>query len=308
MPPVDRNNPTRAASSESKYSVMEFMREFPDDEACLQWLWRTRCSEDGVHAECPKCERPRPFHRVSSRPAWDCDYCGYHLHPTAASIFHKSSTSLHLWFYAMFLVSQTRCGISAKQLERELGVTYKTAWRMLNLIRNQLMGDDGEILSGEVEADETYVGGTRRGQQRHPGRPKADESKTAVFGMAQRGGKVIATITPDTKIRTLEPQIQRHVLPKSIIYTDELQSYQHLGKRGYVHRRIPHAQKVYVMGAVHTNTIEGFYGLIKSGIRGTYHAVSRKWLQGYLNEFAWRYNRRDDPRAMFRTLILRAAF
>jgi transposase-like protein len=287
---------------------MEFMREFPDDEACLQWLWRTRCSEDGLHAECPKCERPRPFHRVKGRPAWDCDYCGYHLHPTAASIFHKSSTSLHLWFYAMFLVSQTRCGISAKQLERELGVTYKTAWRMLNLIRNQLMGDDGEILSGEVEADETYVGGTRRGQQRHPGRPKADESKTAVFGMAQRGGKVIATITPDTRLRTLEPQIRRHVLPKSIIYTDELQSYQHLGKRGYVHRRIPHAQKVYVMGTVHTNTIEGFYGLLKSGIRGTYHAVSRKWLQGYLNEFAWRYNRRDDPRAMFHTLILRAAF
>ena len=308
MPPVDRNNPTRAASSDSKYSVMEFMREFPDDEACLQWLWRTRCSEDGLHAECPKCERPRPFHRVKGRPAWDCDYCGYHLHPTAASIFHKSSTSLHLWFYAMFLVSQTRCGISAKQLERELGVTYKTAWRMLNLIRNQLMGDDGEILSGEVEADETYVGGTRRGQQRHPGRPKADESKTAVFGMAQRGGKVIATITPDTRLRTLEPQIRRHVLPKSIIYTDELQSYQHLGKRGYVHRRIPHAQKVYVMGTVHTNTIEGFYGLLKSGIRGTYHAVSRKWLQGYLNEFAWRYNRRDDPRAMFHTLILRAAF
>src|SRR5919199_3868980 len=299
MPPVDRNNPTRAASSDSKYSVMEFMREFPDDEACLQWLWRTRCSEDGLHAECPKCERPRPFHRVKGRPAWDCDYCGYHLHPTAASIFHKSSTSLHLWFYAMFLVSQTRCGISAKQLERELGVTYKTAWRMLNLIRNQLMGDDGEILSGEVEADETYVGGTRRGQQRHPGRPKADESKTAVFGMAQRGGKVIATITPDTRLRTLEPQIRRHVLPKSIIYTDELQSYQHLGKRGYVHRRIPHAQKVYDMGTVHTNTIEGFYGLLKSGIRGTYHAVSRKWLQGYLNEFAWRYNRRDDPRAAF---------
>jgi transposase len=168
---------------------MEFMREFPDDDACLRWLWLTRVSEDGLHAECPKCKQTRPFHKVKDRPAWDCDYCGYHLHPTAGTIFHKSSTSLHLWFYAMFLVSQTRCGISAKQLERELGVTYKTAWRMLNLIRNQLMGDDGEVLSGEVEVDETYVGGRMRGQQRHPGRPKADENKTPVFGMAQRGGR-----------------------------------------------------------------------------------------------------------------------
>src|SRR5919199_3113225 len=192
MPPVDRNNPTRAASSDSKYSVMEFMREFPDDEACLQWLWRTRCSEDGLHAECPKCERPRPFHRVKGRPAWDCDYCGYHLHPTAASIFHKSSTSLHLWFYAMFLVSQTRCGISAKQLERELGVTYKTAWRMLNLIRNQLMADDGMggPLRGDVEIDETYVGGKPRASRTytHGGRPSPDPHKTPRFGMVERGG------------------------------------------------------------------------------------------------------------------------
>src|SRR3954463_13083351 len=162
MPPVDRNKPIRAKSSESQYSLMEFMREFPDDATCLEWLWRERCSENGTHAECPKCERTRKFHKVADRPAWDCDSCGYHLHPTAGTIFHKSSTSLHLWFYAMHLMTSTRCGISAKQLERELGVTYKTAWRMANLIRNQLMADDGEVLDGPVEIDETYVGGKKR--------------------------------------------------------------------------------------------------------------------------------------------------
>jgi len=148
MPPVDRNHPKRAASSESSYSLMEFIREFPDDAACLEWLWRNRFSDDGEHAECPNCERTRKFHKVKDRPAWDCDSCGYHLHPAAGTIFHKSSTSLHLWFYAMHLMTSTRCGISAKQLERELGVTYKTAWRMANLIRNDLMAqdDDGVII------------------------------------------------------------------------------------------------------------------------------------------------------------------
>jgi transposase len=312
MPPVDRNNPKRCDSSDSRVSFMEFTRDFPDDAACLEWLWRERFSEDGTHADCPKCKRQDvAFKRYATsqrRQSWTCTACGHHVHPTAGTIFHKSSTSLRLWFYAFYLMTSTRCGISAKHLERELGVNYKTAWRMLNKIRNELMTrDDDEPLSGEVEADETYVGGTRRGQQRHPGRPKAHEKKTPVFGIAQRGGNVVAMVTTDTKLPTLEPRIRRHVLPRSIVYTDELQSYQHLGKRGYVHRRIPHAQKVYVMGNVHTNTIEGFFSLVKSGVRGTYHAVSRRWLQGYLNEYAWRYNHRSDERAQFESLLLRSA-
>src|SRR5215210_6063944 len=167
MPPVDRNNPKRAHSSESRYSLMEFIREFPDDAACLEWLWLNRCSDDGEHAECPKCDRVRKFHKVRERPAWDCDSCGYHLHPTAGTIFHKSSTSLHLWFYAMHLLTSTRCRISAKQLERELGVTYKTAWRMFNRIRNELMDDDSGPLSGDVEIDETFVGGKPRQSDRN---------------------------------------------------------------------------------------------------------------------------------------------
>src|SRR5919107_1565290 len=142
MSKVDRNNPTRGTASESTYSLMEFVREFPDDRACLDYLWRARYARDGHHAHCPKCERERKFHRVKSRPSYSCDTCGHHLHPTAGTIFHKSATSLHLWFYAMYLMTSTRCGISAKQLERELGVTYKTAWRIANLIRHELMDQD----------------------------------------------------------------------------------------------------------------------------------------------------------------------
>src|SRR6266567_3717531 len=162
MSKVDRNNPKRGTASESTYSMMEFMQEYPDDRACLDYLWRQRFSEDGSHAECPKCGVTRKFHRVNDRPSYDCDTCGHHLHPTAGTIFHKSATSLHLWFYAMYVMASTRCGVSAKQLERELGVTYKTAWRMFNLIRNELMQQDDEQLSGEVEADETFVGGKPR--------------------------------------------------------------------------------------------------------------------------------------------------
>ena len=120
-------------------SLTQFVREFPDDEACLRWLWRNRYSPDGEHAPCPKCERKRAFRRYATsqpRRCWTCVACGYRLYPTAGTIFHKSSTSLYVWFYAMYLMASTRCDISAKQLERELGVTYKTAWRMSNLISN----------------------------------------------------------------------------------------------------------------------------------------------------------------------------
>jgi transposase-like protein len=130
MPPVDRLKPTRGRSSESSVSLMEFMREFPNDEACLEYLWRTRHSPDGETAYCPKCDRDRTFKRYAMtqrRQSWTCLGCGHHVHPTAGTIFHKSSTSLHLWFYAMYLITSTRCGISAKHLERELGVHYKTA-------------------------------------------------------------------------------------------------------------------------------------------------------------------------------------
>jgi len=309
MPPVNRKQPIRAKSSDSRYSLMEFLKKYPDDEACLEALWRERYSPDGQHAYCPKCEQKRVFKRYpmsQQRQSWTCTGCGHYLHPTAGTIYHKSSTSLHLWFYAMYLMTSTRCGISAKQLERELGVTYKTAWRMANLIRNQVMAQDNDVtLEGTVEADETYIGGKRRDGR--TGRPGPGSSKVAVFGMAERSGRVIAKKIPDTSGRTLIPLVTQHVMPRSIVYTDEWKPYRALGRSGYFHDRIHHASKVYVSGDVHTNTIEGFWSLVKRGIGGVYHVVSSKHLQGYLNEYAWRYNHRDDERAMFETLLLRSA-
>jgi len=308
MPPVDRNRPKRAASSESSYSLMEFIREFPDDATCLEWLWRNRFSDDGEHAECPKCERTRKFHKVRERPAWDCDTCGYHLHPTAGTIFHKSSTSLHLWFYAMHLMTSTRCGISAKQLERELGVTYKTAWRMANLIRTDLMAqDDDEPLTGSVEADETAYGGRpKAGMTRGMTMPEAQtfakKRKVGVVAMVERGGKVRAYVQP--REGALDT-VSRHVDPQATVYTDEWAGYRNLHSTHPTHLTIRHGDRVYALGDTHTQTIEGFFGNVKNGIAGNYHGVSAKWLQSYFNEYVWRYNHRTDRRAMFQTLLLR---
>ena len=194
---MNRNQPIRAKSSESQYSLMEFMREFPDDATCLDWLWRNRYSPDGEHAHCPKCETTRTFKRYETAPAApvvDLHDCGHHIHPTAGTIFHKSSTSLHLWFYAMYLMTSTRCGISAKQLERELGVTYKTAWRMFHLIRNELMAQDAEPFKGgaPVEVDETYIGGRAARNARRAARPPGTRTRRRVLRHGAARGRVAA--------------------------------------------------------------------------------------------------------------------
>ena len=313
MPPVNRNKPQRSKSSESQYSLMEFMKEFPDDATCLEWLWRTRHSVDGIHAHCQRCNVERPFKRYETtqqRQSWTCNGCGYHLHPTAGTIFHKSSTSLHLWFYAMYLMTSTRCGISSKQLERELGVTYKTAWRIARSIRQVLMTQYDGPLQGKVEADETYIGGRAKSmhlasRKRLGGRGTA--GKTPVFGMVERQGKIVAAMVPNVKGITLMPRIVKHVIPASTIYTDEMGAYNKLSRHGYTHKRIKHLEKVYVSGDVHVNTMEGFWSLVKRGIGGVYHSVSAKHLQGYLNEYAWRYNHRDEGKAQFEALLLLAA-
>jgi len=304
---------------------MEFARLFPDDETCLTWLWNTRYNLGDDEAHCERCEEIRLFRRYvgkQQRQAWTCTACGYQVYPTAGTIFHKSSTALHLWFHAMYLMTSTRCGISAKQLERELGVTYKTAWRMFTLIRNELMGQDDGPLGGTVEADETYVGGKPHQsdraawnalpsstERRQAAQKWSAERKTPVFGMVERGGKVAAHVIPKKNpgVAIMGHVTARVLQDETVVYTDEASVYERLPQKGWQHESINHAARVYVSGAVHTNTIEGFWSLVKRGISGTHHAVSPKWLQGYLNEYVWRYNHRDDPRAMFLLLLLRAA-
>jgi transposase len=310
MAPTNRINPTRAKSSESQYSIMEFMQDFPDDATCLKWLWLTRYATDetGDHAHCPRCIGITRFVRYETkqqRQSWTCTACGLHLHPTAGTIYHKSSTSLHLWFYAMYLMTSTRCGISAKQVERELGVTYKTAWRMCHLIRRELMPQDTERLSGQVEADETYIGGKPRLADRKLAMSQHLDRKAKVAGVVERGGRVIASVQQN-RVDTRR-HVREFVLPESILFTDEYPAYQAVGRNFRGHHRVNHSEKVYVSGEAHTQTIEGFWALVKNGIRGVYHAVSAKHLQTYLNEYAWRYNHRGDRNTMFRDLLGAAA-
>ncbi len=314
MPPANRHDPVRTPCSDSQFSLMEFMREFPDDAACLEHLWRTRYSADGEHAECPKCEQERVFKRYATaqgRQSWTCTGCGHHVHPTAGTIFHGSSTSLHLWFYAMYLMASTRCGISAKHLEREIGVSYRTAWRMLNLIRTELMAQDDQPLQGDVEVDETAGGGkhVRAGDSRRGRAMLIRSDRPTIWAAVERGGRVKAQVVKSRGTFDVEGPIFTHVLPSSMIFTDEWKGYTHRVERRYAgHRRIRHEDRIYVDGDVHTQTIEGFFGNMKNGIRGSYHSVSSKWLSSYLNEYAFRYNERSNTtRSMFATLLDRAA-
>lgn len=309
MPPANRHNPKRAASSDSDYSITEFEREFPDDAACLEHLWRSRYSPDGTHAECPKCERERVSKKYATkqgRQSWTCTGCGHHVHPTAGTIFHKSSTSLHLWFRAMYLMTSTRCGISAKQLERELGVSYRTAWRMMNKIRNKLMADDGEPLFGDVEVDETSWGGKPRKKQTRAEGAAFREAKPTVLGMVERGGKVRVRVIPSRRGPALSREVRANINPASIIYTDDWVAYRPLRGEYLDHRIINHSAGLYVDGNTHTNTIEGFFGNFKTGARGAYKKISPRWLPSYLDEYAWRYNNRNGGRAMFRALMERS--
>src|SRR6478672_3301867 len=245
MPPANRHEPKRAKSSHSDYSVTEFLAEFPDDAACLEHLWRTRYSPDGEHAHCPRCDAEKVFKRYATkqgRQSWTCTACGLHVHPTAGTIFAKSSTSLRLWFHAMYLMTSTRCGISAKQLERELGVHYKTAWRMFNKIRNELMKDDAKPLKGKVEVDETSWGGRPRRKLKSKKEVALfRESKTTVLGMVERGGRVRLRVIASRRGEPLSGAVRANVNPEAILFTDDWRPYRPLSKEYAGHRIINHS-------------------------------------------------------------------
>jgi transposase len=195
------------------YTLKQFQAQFPDDAICLEWL-KNYLYPDGIY--CVKCEATTKHHRVVSRPSYSCDRCGHHVHPTADTIFHKSPTPLTTWFYATYLMAQTRCGISAKQIQRETGVTYKTAWRMFKQIRSMLEDDKPIGGSGRgVETDEAYFGGYRKsGGGRRLRGDKGETYKTAVVGMVERKGRIVAKAVPDTKSATLLENMREYILPQ----------------------------------------------------------------------------------------------
>ncbi len=308
-----RNKPTvkQSIPKELRYSVRDFNAEFPNDAACLEYVKEQRWP-DGM-ARCAKCGKDTKHHRVGNRTAYACQSCGTHIFPLAGTIFEKSSTSLKTWFYAMYLMGSTRCGISAKQIQRETGVTYKTAWRIFNQVRSLLSEGDLQLEGPTVEVDEMYYGGLRK---YGTGRPmRGDKKKTPVIGIVQRRGLVVAKVIKDVKGSTLLKQIRKHVVPGSTVYTDQLRGYDGIGtmrtKEGkpakFVHHTIKHDRRIYVRGHIHTNSVEGLWSLIKRGIGGVYHSVSRKHLQSYLDEYCFRYNRRQMGNQQFKSILVRAS-
>jgi transposase len=289
---------------EVRYSMKDFNNEFPNDAACLEYVKEQRFP-NGV-ALCPKCKVERKHYRVGNRTAYACDHCGHHIYPLANTIFEKSSTPLRLWFYAMYLMGSTRCGISAKQVQRETGVTYKTAWRMFKQVRSLLSDGDLQLEGPTVEVDETYFGGVRKFGR---GRPMVgDKTKTPIVGIVQRRGLAIAKVIRHVDSKTLNRLIRKHVTPGSTVYTDELSSYRTISKgKRYRHRRIRHKSGVYVRGDIHTNSVEGLWSLIKRGVGGVYHHVDRKYLQSYMDEFCFRYNRRHKGNQQFKAILERAS-
>jgi transposase-like protein len=277
------------------------MAEYPDDEACLVALWRERYSPDGQHAYCPSpsCKTERTFKRYATtqqRQSWTCTACGHHLHPTAGTIFHKSSTSLRQWFYCMYLMTSTRCGISAKQVERELGCAYKTAARMMRLIRTELMDEhahDEEPLQGTVEVDETYVGGKARAWPKRS-REWHENRKATVLAMVERDGRARAEVIPFSGAGDIRPRVLENVKDGSTLYSDGAMVYRTFDGI-YNHAWVDHGVDEYVRGEVHTQTIEGFFQNMKLGLAGVFHGVSKRWLQSYVNEYVFRYNHRTGP-------------
>lgn len=278
-----------------KYTIKDFQAEFKTDTDCLDFIFKLRAPNGGT---C-KCGKSDCFYPVTGRKSYACSWCGRQISPTEGTIFHKSPTPLKLWFHAIFLMSTSKNGVAAKELERQLGVTYKCAWRMAHQIR-KLMDSPAGPLAGIVEADETWVGGTVRGKGQH-----YLKNKSNVVGLLQRNGPVKAVVTPNTKAETVIPNITANVKEGSTICTDEHSAYRSIPRYGYLHARVNHKQMEYVRAFVHTNSLEGFWSQLKRSINGTFHHVSKKHLQAYLNEFVYRYNLRKSDEPLFSHLSKR---
>jgi transposase-like protein len=281
--------------------IREFFKQFPDDVSCLAHLFNVRF---GQGYKCPKCEREARWYPIKAERAFSCQWCGHHIHPTVGTLFENSRTPLQLWFYVMYKFTQTRHGVSAKEVERELGVTYKTAWRMCRMIRVHMAEIDGDGPLGGfgeiVEIDETVVGGYQRGGIRG----RSGTNKTVVFGMLQRDGAVSTKVVPNVKRATLLPIIQATVKPGTDVHTDEFKAYDGLENHGYNRTKVNHSAGEYVGADGSTvNGIEKFWRHLKNGIRGTRVHVSPKYLETYAKEFEYRFDRRECPETMISELL-----
>lgn len=265
-----------------KYTIKDLRKDFPNDDVCLDYIFAKKYPE------------AKGYCRVNKRKCY-ANPQGHQIHPLTGTIFEKSSTPLTLWLHAIFLFSTSKNGVSAKELQRQLGVTYKCAWRIAKSIR-ELMTQDGDPLTGTIEADETYIGGTRRMDSKM-------KNKSVLLGAVRRQGNVKAKVVKKRDEMNVAPFIARSVTKGSLLITDEALVYNTF--TGYGRATVKHSKYEYVRGAVHTNTIEGFWSQLKRSIHGTYHSVSPKHLQKYVDEFVFRYNLRTSSVPVFEVLLSR---
>jgi transposase len=280
-------------------TLRQFQQRFPTEDSCLDHLFQVRYAG----TDCPKCHRPVKYTRIAKRRAYQCQWCANQLYPTAGTPFDRTRTPLRDWFYVMFQFVTTRNGVAAKRVQRDLGVTYKTAWRMCHEIRKYMASlDSDDPLGGPgstVEIDETFVGGKVTGK----GRGLQMENKSVVFGMLEKGGELITRVVPNCRENTLLPLITEHVLPGTFVHTDRSNSYRNLVMR-FRHDTVNHRDDEYVSATGCTvNRIEGFWAMLKRGINGTHIHVSAKHLAKYLGEFEYRWNMRHCPQLMLDRLL-----
>lgn len=280
-------------------TLRQFQDRFPTEDSCLDHLMRVRY---GDRHDCGGCGKNAHFYRVKARRSYACEYCGHQVYPTAGTPFERTRTPLRDWFFVMFQMCASRNGVAAKEVERQLGVTYKTAWRMCHMIREYMGEVDGDEPVGgftkRVEIDETFIGGvTENGQ--------GGRGKKIVLGMMERNGDIITRVVPDRKSGTMVPIIREHVKKHSEVHTDELVAYGGLGTVGYWHKTVNHSRDEYVSASGTTvNSIEGFWAQLKRGINGTHIHVSAKHLPKYLGEFEYRWNMRHEPHLMLDRLLV----
>jgi transposase-like protein len=277
-------------------TLPELNRLFSTDEDCREILTRLRWPE-GV--ECPRCRNTNVWW-VGSRKQFTCSECDYQFSVTTGTIFNDSHLPLASWFMAVLLLVEARKGMSANQVKRTLGVSYKTAWYLCHRIRAAMGEAERNLLYGTVEMDETYVGG----KQRNPGRGKATTNKEVVIGIRQRGGDVRFFHAEDARKGTLAKYIRDNISTDvDVIVTDELPAYKS-AVGNIKHETVNHSAKEYVRFGtdIHTNTVESAFSLLKRGIIGSWHKISAKHLAAYLAEMEFRFNRRKSPALFLDTL------
>jgi transposase-like protein len=277
---------------------MSVIEKFGTDNKCRECLVSLKW-EKGV--ECPRCQSKK-ISRIVARNVYDCDSCRYQFSVTANSIFHDSHLPLTKWFFATYVMVESKKGVSANQLKRMLGISYKTAWYLCHRIRKAMDEAKPMPLSGTVEIDETYVGGKKR----YVGSGNLD-NKTMVLGAVQRGGEIRLKV--ERRKKATKKTLHRFVLENTAgdtqrLMTDENPGYVGIHDANTTHESVNHHAEEWVRGDVHTNSVEGVWSLFKRSIIGSYHQVSGKHLQSYLDEFEWRFNQRNNP-YLFRDTLVR---